>query len=278
MQFVKSKKRKIVTSIIMGVFCCVVLLVTSKADISDINTRCLWFLGMIYLMVFNYFIFWEFDIKYATGRRVPVKISVSIGLTILLFTILPFRYDKVVRNNFFLTHYLENQLITIQPIANAAETESGHEIWLEGVTVDGKDYNIYEIPLAEGWDYVEGRPYTNMESVAPLTFELTAKESYDIMIRKGPNAGTAKISIGDKSRVFSFYSETNEQRACVDIKELFLKDFSVDNVIGRIFYNCILFLVLFELAFTIMTWMFIFAYREKKLKEKELKKNDRENA
>lgn len=275
----KERKRNLASSIIGAIISIILLMITSKAFVGDANAICLWFLAGVYLVLFHYFAFWGYAVKKIKNSSYKRETIVcSIIVTLLLFLFLPFRYDNVLENNYFLKNYLDNQTIAIEPLKEKNELSSGYQIWLEGIKVDGKDYNLYNISLPDKWDFVEDRPFTDNQMAPLLSFKLNAKSSYDIMIRKGPNAGMARVSVGTKSAVVDFYQEMEETRAELDIMEIVLQDGGYPKKISeQVCYNFIFIEIVAEVSAVLSVWLISFLVKEKKLKERDVKGNGRES-
>lgn len=275
----KQRKIHLISSFIIGMSTILILIITSKTKFRDINTICLWILSGCYLVAFNYFGFWNYVVRKWKKSKNKREIIVNIIMIMLiLFVFLPFKYNNVIDNNYFLDNYLDNQKIDIIPLGEKNEQSLGYQIWLEGIREDDKDYNLYNLVLTDGWEYVEERPFTDGMQTGALSFTLNADSSYDIMIRRGPNAGKAEIRIGGKSSIFDFYQKVDEQRAVIDIKKIILQNGGYNgSFVEKLIYNFAFIEIIAEISAVISVWYVSFVEKEKKLKEKEVKFNVRES-
>lgn len=271
----KNVTGKLILGILAGIVCTVILMITSESDLRDTNTVCLWVLAGVYLCVFWNLLFGKydmekfFDIK-KSGRKVFL-VFISLVLTAVFFFSFPFQYKKVVESNTCSKAILGDQTITLEITGEKNEKSTGYDVWLEGIKVDGKDYNLYEIDLPENWEYKEDRPFTNEKKAGVVTIKLDAKKSYDIMLRKGPQAGKVKVSIGKNSQEIDLYEEKEEQHFKVDINKIVTENIKIDGSLGgEVCYSIVYIILLWAGSFTLIMWLYSMLAKEKHIKEKEM--------
>ncbi len=270
----KAKKKKILVSVITSICSTAALILTSNSDLQVINTRCLWVLGCIYLALGWYFLFWNYDLaQFATIRnrmRQVIVVFCSVLIACFLFTVLPLKQGMILKNQYYQKELAGSQTAQIRTLGEKNQKASGYQVWLEGIRFGGSDLNLYELKLPEGWEFREDRPYTQQQAESELIIPLSAEPDYTLMIRRGPDAGMVKVTIGDKTSVVDLYAEQAEKRAEVDLKQVLLNGYQPHAFLWeRVLYNAAYILNLWMLAFTGSVVLFRFCVREKHLKNTE---------
>ena len=64
--------------------------------------------------------------------------------------------NQVLKENILESFWYQGDTIILENIGEKNSDSLGHAIWIEGIVQDGKDYNLYEIPLTEGWRFEDG--------------------------------------------------------------------------------------------------------------------------
>ncbi len=196
----KTKKKKILVSVVTSICSTAALILTSNSDLQVINTRCLWVLGCIYLALGWYFLFWNYDLaQFATIRnrmRQVIVVFCSVLIACFLFTVLPLKQGMILKNQYYQKELAGSQTAQIRTLGEKNQKASGYQVWLEGIRFGGSDLNLYELQLPEGWEFREDRPYTQQQAESELIIPLSAEPDYTLMIRRGPDAGMVKVTIG----------------------------------------------------------------------------------
>lgn len=193
----------------------------------------------------------------------------SLLITGVLFSVLPFKQGMVLTSNFYEKELTKHQTMTIRTLGEKNPNSGGWQVWLEGIRFDNRYYNLYEIPLPEGWEFRDDRPYTQQQAVSELNIPFAAKRDYTVMIRRGPDAGMVEAVIGENAAVFDLYAE-EEQKSQLDLKRIILKDFQpTASLPERLLYNTAYIMALWLAAFTFSICLFSFLVKEKHLKDTE---------
>lgn len=270
-----SSVGKLIFSIVLSVACTMILIFTSQSNLHDKNTVCLWILACIYLFLFWEFLFWKYDMKKfislkRLGRKIVLAFVTIILATVGFFTF-PFQYEKVVAENNYKKALLGEQTIHIKALGEKNEKSDGYDVWLEGIRVDGKDYNLYEIDLNKDWEYKEDRPFTDEKDAKAISILLNVKKDYDVMLRKGPQAGKIEITVGQTSKVIDLYAEKEEQRYKLDMEGIVAANLHIqENATEKVCYSIAYIVLLLAGSFTLVMWIYTALAKEKHIKQKEM--------
>ena len=206
-----------IASFVFTIIPVIILICVTRSDLKHTNTICLWILGAVYLLLlwryafFVYFLNRFYRIKRSFSRYCVISLSVA-GLIFGLL-LLPFHLGNVIKTNIASHYLLENQSFQLINTGEKNPNSPGQEVCIEGITIDGSNYNLFDIPAADGWEYVDNRPVSLDGSSAPLEINLNAKYKYGIMLRQGPDKGIARIQIGDLiDEKIDLYLEKNQNR------------------------------------------------------------------
>lgn len=266
---------KLIFSIVLSVVCTMILMFTSQSNLHDKNTLCLWILACIYQFLFWEFLFWKYDMKKfmllkRMGRKI-VLIFATIILAAVGFFVFPFQYGKVVVENNCKKALLGEQTIQIKALGEKNEKSDGYDVWLEGVWVDGKDYNLYEIALNKDWDYKEDRPFTDEKDAKAISVSLDVKKDYDVMFRRGPQAGKIEVTVGETSKEIDLYAEKEEQRYKLDLEGMIAENLHIqESATAEVGYSIAYFVLLLAGSFTLVIWIYTALAKEKHIKQKEM--------
>ncbi len=247
----KKKILKKIESIGIAIFFILCLSTLSKANAFLINTICLWGLGGIYIALFLYFGIFQYSAKAVIDNRSRIIYGMIAGIfSLLLLLMLPIRYGTVLKENILESFWYQGDTIILENIGEKNSDSLGHAIWIEGIVQDGKDYNLYEIPLTEGWRFEDGRIVSDSITSKPLPLELLEKKPYRILFRKQKDAGCVRIKMGDYIGVVDLYQEKYEQHFEIEWKDIIELDFSFLSIKRIIFYGlefCIIWMIVFVL-------------------------------
>lgn len=266
---------KLIFSIVLSIACTITLMFTSQSNLHDKNTVCLWILACIYLFLFWEFLFWGYDMKKfmllkRAGRK-AVLIFATIILAVVGFFAFPFQYDKVVVENNCRKILLGEQTIQIKTLGEKNEKSEGYDVWLEGIRVDGKDYNLYEIALNKDWDYEEDRPFTDKKDAKAISISLDVKKDYDVMFRRGPQAGKIEVTVGETSKEIDLYAEKEEQRYKLDLEGIIAENLHIqEKATEEAGYSIAYIVLLLGGSFTLVMWIYAALAKEKHIKQKEM--------
>lgn len=243
----KKKGLKKIASILIAAFLISCLCILSKANLFRINTVCLWILGGVYLTFIFYFGIFGCFVKTVTDRRTGIRYMIYAGvLSLLLIFFLPIRYGTVLKENLLDRFWYQGEGIVVESTKEKNENSLGYAVWIEGIVQDGKDFNLYEIPLSEGWRFEEGRIVSDAIEAEPLLLKLPEKNPYRIFFRKQEDAGCVRIRIGDFERVVDLYQKEYEQRFEMDWNDWVKLEVSFLGLKRLVFYGlefCVLWII-----------------------------------
>lgn len=248
----------ILTLIELTLIMCVV-----EANVYIINNLCLWILACTYLILFRYSILYGISLKcWKKYQNRMLSIVVSVFLSLLLIAVLPFDYLGVLKVNSLEKAMLMNDTIVLTPENN----KDKREITIEGIKVNGQDYNLYDISLEEGWEFIDGRPTCIMtnEEVRPLTIYLGKGNKYEIMLRKNQKAGSVRIACGSRSSVYNLYSDIDSNREIINLESVLIdKNTTNPKLWKAIIYYCLYFKIIFEIVICLYNFVYYYLFYKK---------------
>ncbi len=262
----RKKKRAIIIYIIVSILLVYGLVFATSPNLFVRNTACLWILGWIYLFIFIYGIAGNKVIEAIkqqdSGLGFLVFLAVISGLIVW---VLPFQYKQIVFTNTCEKYMLQSDKITIEPLNEKNVNSGGYGVCIEGIILNGEDYNLYNIPLTEGWEFVDGRPYTDRVGSEQLIIEIGEGNKYNLLVRKNNSAGKIRIYIGEDSKVFDLYSRDTVNRESLNLSSIF-EDEMNERMIGKeiIYYICY-YIIIFILLTT--AYAYYLLYRKKRAGE-----------
>lgn len=276
-----QKAHKWIGSCLLGIVPSILLMVLSNSDIKHVNTFILWVLGTIYLVFIWRFGFWDYFIKkFKSINKFIYKcviFAMAICLTLVGFFLLPFQIADVRLTNSVNAILEEANTITITSLGQKNDSSNGYDIWIEGISIDDNDYNLYEIKLPEGWDFKEDRPFYSQKKESSIIIPISAKNDFGVMIRRGPSAGKILISINQYSKVIDLYSDELIQRNEIDLADVVSSNLNISvSTVEIILYDIAYLVILVMLSLIVSMWIGAFSLREKKLKSAEVS-DDRKN-
>lgn len=248
-------KRIIIAAVITAVLISLLISVTHTNLFLD-NTVMLWILATVYLLIFNYFIVLGWCIKLFQKMENKDRIIViltSIILGIVLLVICPYKYGKILTNNYVEKMRLMNNKVFIS--VNAPNTENGdQEVWIDSLKVDSRAYNIYEIPVDNDiWAFNDGKIFTDgTREHTELAIEFEQGQFFDIKFRKTPESGSALIKTDGYECVLDLYSP-KEETVYLNWEDLYGSINSAPAA-ERLVYYIAYYLILLELSFTVVCY------------------------
>lgn len=252
----KKNKKNYIISFIASLLIMICLIVLVKSNIFILNTFCLWLLGFFYIFGISSYFFRQiskFNIK--NGSYIK-RIIIGIIFCVILILILPINYFDILKKNQTEKLFFRNYTFEIEAIGEKNIESSGYIVCLEGIVIDGMDYNLYEIPLNESWKFIDSRPYSDSLTKSKIVVSKKQGSNIKIMFRKQDNAGKVKISVGNMNYTYDLYNNDYIQREELDLTKLI----SIDRdklIINQIIFNIIYFIILFII---IMDMLFINLY------------------
>lgn len=118
-------------------------------------------------------------------------------LFILIFPVIRTKIEEELYNNC-------NIIIETMGINNSKS--NGKEVWIDGISVDGKDIDLSTLKLEKGWESV-GRVYSIGDSKYCLKIEAQYKNKIEIRFIKHPYSGIVKVVFGDKEKILDLFAE-----------------------------------------------------------------------
>lgn len=236
------------------------LIFATDSNIFIINTGCLWLLGFIYLFIVLYCIA-SHKIKDIVDHAFLFW-AVSVVVSVFMMCILPFQYSKVLANNIFEKKMIQSKNLIIEPLDEKNENSSGYTVCIEGIVLDGVDYNMYEIPLSDGWEFVDGRPCA--EGMAgKLNIDVSKTDNYKLLVRKNQESGKIRVYMDGDSRVYDLYGEEAVDRETLDLSLIAETERNGQTSVGKeiIYYICY-FVVLFSI--TVLAGFYYLKYKNRK--------------
>lgn len=257
----RNSNLKKIKYILVSLSCIIILILTTKSNIIITNTFCLWTLGFLYLSLFLIFIFDKMNKKFSKiERKSGIYILVSI-ISLFVCWLMPFRYNDIVDDNIVQQSMRNNSNIIIEALGEKNDTSQGFEVCLEGIRMNGQDYNLYNIKLNDGWQFVDGRPIHKGQLKSRIQIDLGNVNTYEIMLRKNQNAGKVYVKIGKNGYIYDLYSKKPIQHYTIDISKIFLQNIEKDNKINLLLFYCIYFFIIEMLVFSLI--IFLISKRKK---------------
>lgn len=260
-----NKKKCVLFNLCIAFISILLLKFSTESNNNDINSICLWVLGSIYLFLFMNFVFRKILINnYLKLNKKKYINIISTLFALLILILLPFRYESIWKNNKMDMLLRNNSIIKIESLAEKNPKSDGYEICIEGIKVNNEDYNLYEIPLVEPWAFVDGRPTINQNINSIIEISLETNSTYEVMIRKNPQAGIVKISIGNNEATFDLYSPDLIQHNKIDLSKVFDKSIDKINLVYKYIFYIIYFIIIWVLSFSVIVTVW---KRHKKINE-----------
>lgn len=263
----KNKGKRIIISSVMAVLIIIILIVVTHTNLFLNNTIMLWILAAVYLWAFNYFIVLGWCAKVlrnVESKDIIIVFATSIILSGLLLVIFPYKYGRILTNNFIERMRLTNNEVSIS-VYTPNDVNGGQEVWVDSLKVDSRAYNIYEIPLDNDiWSFKDGKIYTDgLREHTELEIKFEKGELFEIKFRKTPESGIVLIQTEGYAYILDLYS-TNEETIYLDWNELYG---SVTSAVAqeRIAYYVVYYLILLEISFAIVC--FALDRKRKELKQ-----------
>ena len=266
------KIRQWFSSILLSVIPVIMMAATSWFYKQDINNCILWGLGLVYLiLIWKFGFFGYFITKYnnisSKSRKITV-IILGLAIAIVLMFLLPFKLDDVRRHNIIEKSIKSADCLRVESTNKSNVNSSGNIIWIEGIQLDGKDINLYELPIESGWEFKEDRPYIDNGSLSGVNIPVGRTEKIKVFMRKGPDNGIAKISIGGLETQLDLYSSEFEQRSQINLYDLLGESLVIkSSTLATVVYYVAYGITLLMMSFIVSLWILAFALRERKLKK-----------
>lgn len=232
-----NKKQLTLLSILLPTLILGSLLYTTDSNLFLTNTVALWIIAWIYLVIFYRVFTFGFCIKkkdeVGVGQVQMRVITLFISMGILL--LFPYKYGRVLTNNYIEKMRYQKSQVTLYP-----ETEG--EISIVSIKVNGKDYNIYEIPLDnENWVFNEGKIYNNGYNMKPLTIGFDKGTIFDIKFAASLNSGRVIVKDEEYSYTLDLCSDNNV--VYINWEDLYGNVQNASSILRVIYYIAYLFLI-----------------------------------
>lgn len=255
-----QKKRKLIyilISLFLSIVLNLILIYLVRSNMDSMNTVCLWGLGSIYLAAFFYLILYKCS-AYSIRKNKSLFLSItsiSVLVTFILLFLLPFRFGQVLKSNVLEKLLNKNSKIEIEVLNQKNENSAGNAVWLEGIIVDNKDYNLYEIPITDGWERIDGRIAAMDFNAEKLTVDLPAHDIFSIMFRHQNDAGMIRIKIGNYEHTYDLYHTEFDQRAELDLSNLIEVGYDTQIMKQRFVFYVIEAIILWSISFNIIAYL-----------------------
>ena len=256
-----------IISIVVSILLVLGVIFSTEANLNLINNVCLYILAGIYLYCIMYFVIYKCFLKNKTidSKQVFITVIVSVGFVVFM----PFHYSEMVKQNRIQKIEQEETSIQISPGSKNANSKN-NEIYIESIKIEQNDYNMYEIELTDGWEFVDGRPYTNQMDAKPIQINFNKNADVEIYVRKNANSGMINIKYCGFEKDFDLYSE----------KEIKKERINLDSVIPleilhtRVGVRCAIYYICYGIitstvVFIVISLLFRKTKTDKLIKKKE---------
>lgn len=246
---------KSIIYILTSMLIILILVFSSKSNVNEANTFCLWILGGVYFFLYLQFVFDKFIQEFLKLNKKLILILLILLFTIVLSWILPIRFQKIFDEN-TIKRGMKNTNISLETLGEKNNKSKGYEVCLEGIRINGNsDFNLYNITLNKDWDFIDGRPTCLKQVNSKIDINLGNINTYQILMRKNENAGKIKVKIGSNNYVYDLYSKNAENRYQIDLSELFLQNQEKISCLQvGLFYLAYFFIVL-TLMFSVVIYL-----------------------
>lgn len=232
-----------------------ILIYTSESNILVANTFFLWVLGFVYYFLYLRFVFDKFFNDFFEFEKKGNVILIVFLSSIMLCWLLPFRFQSIINEN-AIESGMEDTKISIEALAEKNAESKGYEVCLEGIRVNGnKDYNLYNIKLNDGWDFVDGRPIYLKKVKSNINIDLGDIKTYEILMRKNENSGKVKIKIGINEYVYDLYSKEEKPREILDLSKIFLQNQEKNSGLQKELFYLAYFIIVESAMFSVVFYL-----------------------
>lgn len=232
----KNNKYKNILYILVSLLTVVALSYTTKSNVSIPNTFWLWALGVLYLSLYLIFVADKIIKSIILLKRKTYILLLSIILSIVACWLLPFHYQDIVNAN-KIELGMKDETLFIEALGDKNPKSKGNEVCIEGIKINRKDYNLYNLHLNDDWDFVDARATYLGNKTSQISLELDYRNKYEIKFKKTNNSGKVKIKMGKYEQVYDLYSDEPVQYDNIELKKAFLNnEIETSNIQEGIFY------------------------------------------
>ncbi len=210
--FLQDKKLFRVLAAVYAAVCTAGCVLLSKADLSVPNTLCLTVLGGLY--IFLYLSCWfrgycERGCAAGRIRLLHAGIAVILSAGILLLCGLDVH---AMRENSDRLYALRHQDSFTFSAGRSPEAGENSIAVVRGIVSEGKDFNLYEIPLKDPWYFSEeGFIAVRGETAEALTVPLSPGKVETVYVRIRPDGGVLRMNAGEYSGEWNLYAAQEKE-------------------------------------------------------------------
>lgn len=207
-KFILEEKMKYVKNIWTGIVCLLgsyyLTWCVDKTTLETLPQRLfiyiyfLIMLGLIFVLQNRYLRPFE---KILPGKVVTTILSIIVSTIILIvgFDFLIGRYQP--------THI---SVTAMGQTGQTHEKQNGTEVWISSIILDGKQFELSKIPLAQDWEYRDNNLLSYQNQPSTLEFELPKAEKIEIYFLSHPWSGEVLVRSNQESQKLDLY-RTEEQ-------------------------------------------------------------------
>ena len=210
--FLRNKKLFRCLAALYAIVCTAGCVLLTKADLSIPNTLCLAVLGGLYIFLYLTCYFrGHCERGLAAGQIRPLHAVIAVLLSVGILLVCGLDVHAMRENSERLYALREQDSFTFSAgISPEAGTDS--IVVVRGIVTEGKDYNLYEVPLTEPWYFSEeGFIVARGEPAETVMIPISPAKVETIYVRTRPDGGILRLQAGEYSGEWDLYAPQEKE-------------------------------------------------------------------
>ena len=212
LSFLGNRKLFRILAALYAVICTAGCVLLTKADLSVPNTLCLAVLGGLYIFLYMTCYFrGHCERGLEAGRIRPLHAVVAVILSVVILLLCGLDVHAM-RENSERLYALRLQDSFTFSAGISPEAGADSIVVIRGIVSEGKDFNLYEVPLTEPWYFSEeGFIAVRGEPAETTTIPISPAKVETIYVRTRPDGGILRLKAGEYRGEWDLYAPQEKE-------------------------------------------------------------------
>ena len=210
--FLRNKKLFRILAALYAIICVAGCVLLTKADLSVPNTLCLAVLGGLYIFLYMTCYFrGHFERGLEAGRIRPLHAIIAVALSVGILLLCGLNVHAIRENSERLQALRQQDSFTFSA-GISPEAGADSIVVVRGIVSEGKDFNLYEVPLTEPWYFSEeGFIAARGEPAETTTIPFSPAKVETIYVRTRPDGGILRLEAGEYRGEWDLYAPQEKE-------------------------------------------------------------------